>query len=130
IGPRHEHEYDVIIETLRELGYHVSDIPAVFSPHLLPPELGGAPQVRERVFITATYAPDQVPKDIEFGGPKPVATMADRFGDFDPKRDWRIEDILDDTHNVPGCELSDAEVHWISAWDEFVQIMRPLMGNR
>ena len=130
IGPRHQHEYDVIIETLRELGYHVSDAPAVFSPHLLPPTLGGTPQARERVFITATHAPDAVQHDAELGGPAPVATMADRFGDFDPKRDWNIDEILDDAHNIPGCTLSDAESHWISAWNEFVQIMRPIMNDR
>lgn len=130
IGPRHEHEYGVIIETLRDLGYHVSDTPSVFSPHLLPPTLGGAPQVRERVFITATYAPAQVPKDIRNGAPAPVATMSDRFGDFDPKRDWEIEELLDDAHNVPGCDLSGPENHWITAWDEFVKILRPLMDGR
>lgn len=130
IGPRHEHEYAVIIETLRELGYHVSDQPAVFSPHLLPPKFGGAPQVRERVFITATYAPDQVSKDREWGAPKPVATMLDRFAGFEPKRDWEIETMLDDSHNVPGCELTPAQEHWIDAWDEFVKVMRPLMGDR
>lgn len=130
IGPRHEHEYAVIIETLRDLGYHVSDEPAVFSPHLLPAELGGTPQVRERVFITATYAPDLVQSDVEHGGPQPVARMSDRFGQFDPKRDWSIDDVLDDAHSVPGCELSESETHWITAWDEFVKIMRPLMGER
>ena len=56
-GPRHLHEWQVIIETLREQGYRVSDTPAIFSPHLLPPERGGRPQVRERVFITATHNP-------------------------------------------------------------------------
>lgn len=130
IGPRHEHEYAVIIETLRELGYHVSDTPAVFSPHLLPPELGGAPQVRERVFITATYAPEQVATDLERGGPEPAVTMVDRFGDFDPRRDWEIESVLDDAHNIAGCYLTDSQTHWIEAWDEFVQIMRPLMAGR
>lgn len=137
IGPRHVHEWDVIIETLRDEGYHVSDQAAVFSPHLLPPSMGGTPQVRERVFITATHAPDTVAQDISWGGPAPVASMSDRFPVkpnvgkmFDPKSDWHLEDILDDSHTIPGCTLTDAETHWIDAWDEFVQIMRPLMGDR
>lgn len=50
-GPRHLHEWQVIIETLRSEGYLVSDSPGIFSPHLLSPEQGGRPQVRERVFI-------------------------------------------------------------------------------
>ena len=63
-GPRHLHEWQVIIETLREEGYRVSETPAIFSPHLLPPERGGRPQVRERVFITATYNPTGVGDDL------------------------------------------------------------------
>jgi DNA (cytosine-5)-methyltransferase 1 len=137
IGPRHEHEWDVIIETLRDEGYHVSDQASVFSPHLLPAWMGGAPQVRERVFITATYAPDRVAIDRATGGPQPAALMADRFPrtkgspvHFNPKADWNLEDILDDSHNIPGCDLKPGEMHWINAWDEFVKILRPLMGDR
>ena len=45
-GPRHRHEWNVIINALREQGYRVAEKPAVFSPHLLPPEMGGSPQFR------------------------------------------------------------------------------------
>ncbi len=47
-GPRHAHEWKVIIATLRQLGYRVSSEPLVVSPHRIRPEFGGRPQVRER----------------------------------------------------------------------------------
>jgi DNA (cytosine-5)-methyltransferase 1 len=90
IGPQHRHEWDVIIQSLRQEGYHVSARPAIFSPHLLPAWLGGTPQVRERVFITATLIPEPlrdelIPLDgrgeVDFRElvVKPVAQMSDRF---------------------------------------------------
>lgn len=119
-GPRHLHEWQVIIETLRDLDYRVSETPAIFSPHLLPPNRGGRPQVRERVFITATYNP----KGIGRGLPTmPVATNSVGVGGWDPKVEWDLDDLLDDSHVIPGCELSSSEVLWIDAWDDFVQIM-------
>lgn len=117
-GPRHEHEWQVIVETLREQRYRVSDTPAVFSPHLLPPEMGGRPQVRERVFITASRVDDPA-GDLTADpvvAPRPVAG-------WDPHT-WDLEtDLLDPDHEAPGCELSDAERYWIDAWDEFVRWM-------
>lgn len=117
-GPRHRHEWQVIIETLRAEGYRVSETPAIFSPHLLPPERGGRPQVRERVFITATHNPtgvgDGVPVEPPFGSGMPVDGWM-------PKDEWHLEDLLDDSHNIPGCDLTEAEERWIDAWDEWVQ---------
>lgn len=117
-GPRHLHEWQVIIETLRDQGYRVSETPAIFSPHLLPPERGGRPQVRERVFITATHNPTDLgdARQVE-----PVALPSDRIDGWDPKAEWHLEDLLDDSHNVPGCNLSDSERTWINAWDAWVQ---------
>ena len=148
IGPRHEHEWDVIIRTLREEGYNVSATPAIFSPHLLPKHLGGTPQVRERVFVTATYAPSTVPMqkdgrvDVKAEGPKPVATMADPFP-RDPDSEsprfvpgakdggWNLLDdgLLDDSHNIAGCDLTPTETLWIDAWDAFTQLMLERTGE-
>lgn len=117
-GPRHLHEWQVIIETLRDEGYRVSDTPAVFSPHLLPPERGGRPQVRERVFITATHDPDGLSEGLDVDPPIITGQAVDGW---DPKAEWHLEELLDDTHNIPGCNLTKAERLWIDAWDEFVQ---------
>lgn len=116
-GPRHMHEWQVIIETLREEGYRVSEVPAIFSPHLLPPERGGRPQVRERVFITATLGAENASRELDV--PPPISTGHPVDG-WEPAT-WHLEELLDDSHNVPGCNLTDAERHWIDAWDEFVQ---------
>ena len=117
-GPRHRHEWQVIIETLRDEGYVVSDIPAVFSPHLLPPERGGRPQIRERVFIVAVRGAD--PADARQAMIIPPVECRP-VGGWDPQT-WNLEEDLplDPVPDVPGCELSDAEIHWIEAWNDFV----------
>lgn len=127
-GPRHAHEWQVIVETLREQGYRVSDVPAIFSPHLLPRDHGGRPQVRERVFVTATYNPDRLDEGMPV---LPVATPRDRVDGFEPG-DWDLAtDLpLDADHHVTGCDLSNAETLWIDAWDEWVRIMWELGEGR
>src|SRR5665647_2172046 len=119
-GPRHRHEWQVIIETLRDEGYRVSETPAVFSPHQLPPTHGGRPQVRERVFITATYNPGGIDDDIPA---EPVVSPRTRVDGFDPSQEWSLDDFLDADHHAEGCDLTAAERLWIDAWDDFVQIM-------
>ena len=118
-GPRHVHEMEIIVRTLREAGYRVSDQPSVFSPHLLPKSKGGRPQIRERVFITATYNPKNIGSD---SAVEPVAIPKPERG-WNPQN-WNLEkDLpLDHTSVVPGCTLSAQEKLWIDAWDEWVQL--------
>lgn len=125
-GPRHHHEWQVILETLREQGYRVADTPAIFSPHLLPPELGGRPQVRDRVFVTATRVPDDC-YDLTAA---PVVTRQPVNG-WDPHA-WDLESDLplDPDHHADGCDLSDSERLWIEAWDDFVRLMGEVRGGR
>jgi DNA (cytosine-5)-methyltransferase 1 len=126
-GPRHFHEWQVIIETLRDEGYRVSETPAVFSPHQLPTSHGGRPQVRERVFITATYNPTGIDDGFE---PEPVVSPRTRVNGFDPSTEWAVDDFLEPDHHATGCDLSAAERLWIDAWDDFVQVMREERGGR
>ncbi len=117
-GPRHKHEWEVIVERLRAEGYVVSEVPAIFSPHLLPLDLGGRPQIRERVFITATYDPDNLNELNPV--PPPVAHASLREGE-----EWDLKQDLPllRRKKIPGTELSPDETRWIDAWDEWVRYM-------
>lgn len=81
--------WQVIVERLHELGYKVNSKPLVFSPHLLHPDLGGAPQFRERVFVLGEHrdygADERLDWDFHIAN-KPV-------GDWDP-RQWDLRQWL------------------------------------
>ncbi|RCK70162.1 DNA (cytosine-5-)-methyltransferase [Desertihabitans brevis] len=120
-GPRHAHEWDTIIRTLRQIGYRVSSRPAVFSPHLLPPSSGGTPQVRHRVFICGTYiGPERTAAELAAGRePDPVVNPVAVDG-WNPAS-WRTEWILDEEPTAARYRLSAEEVRWIDVWDDLVQ---------
>lgn len=123
-GPRHLHEWQVIIETLRAQGYRVSETAAVLSPHQLPHELGGRPQVRERVFIAATYNPEGLDSGLE---PEVVtAAIARRADDWELATDLPLDP---DTH-VSGCDLSGDEVSWLDAWNAWVEMMWEIRAHQ
>jgi DNA (cytosine-5)-methyltransferase 1 len=124
-GPRHTHEMEVIVSTLRERGYRVSERPSIFSPHLLPKHLGGRPQVRERVFITATYNPKGIGSSLDV---KP-AVLPVPVDNWNPQK-WNLsKDLpLDQGPQEPNCKLSESEIHWIDAWDEWVRLYKKLSG--
>jgi DNA (cytosine-5)-methyltransferase 1 len=127
-GPRHKHEWEVIIQTLRDEGYRVSETPAVFSPHLLPKHLGGRPQIRERVFITATHNP----KGIKQSEPVlPPVSTAEKIAGWNPQK-WNLaKDLpLEPGNKIAGTKLSSAEIAWIDAWDEWVQLYYELSGGK
>jgi DNA (cytosine-5)-methyltransferase 1 len=118
-GPRHRHEWDVIVRTLREAGYRVAPEPGIFSPHLLPRRLGGRPQVRERVFIVAVRDDGDgsgiLSDDSPIVNNRPVEN-------WDPMK-WRLSSGLPllRSKEVEGCSLSDSETLWIDAWNDFVE---------
>jgi len=117
-GPRHLHEWQVVVERLRAEGYRVSETPAIFSPHLLPLEQGGRPHVRERVFITATYDPDGL-----MDGADPLPPVENRSLRGGEEWDLEVDLPLDPDHEANGLGLSDDERRWLLAWDEWVRIM-------
>ncbi len=116
-GPRHRHEWQLIIETLQEQKYRVSESPAVLSPHRLGPDRGGRPQVRERVFITATHNPSGLDAGLPVA---PVANPKELIDSFDPATEWELNDILDNDDENTGYSLGENERYWIDAWDEWI----------
>ncbi len=124
-GPRHAHEWEIIIKTLRELGYRVSSIPFVVSPHKIHPMNGGRPQVRERVLICATRIPNGSRRLHEEPG---LPNMLQSFSGWDPK-DWKLESHLplEKRLNLREKEiysLNDQESKWIECWSDFVDRFR------
>ena len=120
-GPRHLHEWQVIIETLAAQGYRVSDIPTVLSPHRLHPKLGGRPQVRERVFIVAVRTTETDPSKLIEKSPFLDTKL---IKEWDPL-DWNLEKHLplDPKLKDPSLALAPKETYWIDAWNEFVEAM-------
>ncbi len=129
-GPRHASTWNTIVATLRDLGYKVSGVPTVFSPHNLPRELGGRPQTRDRVFITGTYV----------GAERAWAESVDQpllpnkpVDGWDPQR-WDLAADLP-LQKDPAARmeygLNRIETQWINVWDEFIHLVRPrLLGGK
>lgn len=87
VGPRHRHTtFTTIITALEGLGYIVSPEPTIISPHRIPPEMGGGPQIRDRVYILAIRA-DVTSEQLPF--PKFEYPPA-----WNPKTGWSITESL------------------------------------
>lgn len=124
-GPRHIHEWQVIIQTLRDLGYRVSEDPMVVSPHLIRNEYGGRPQVRNRVFIAATRIPKDVPN---FKANVSIPNLFPVTNGWDPQS-WSLEnhlplEKLKSQKDKKDTGLNESEIEWIEAWNDFVVTMR------
>jgi DNA (cytosine-5)-methyltransferase 1 len=123
-GPRHKHEWEVIIRTLRSLGYRVSSIPLVVSPHKISPSHGGRPQSRERVLIAATL--DQAQRNHLAMEPESI-DLSHAFENWDPKN-WNLKKHLPlDSSMSPlsksKLKLTSTELNWIEAWNEFIEMI-------
>ena len=121
-GPRHrDTTFRTIVRTLRELGYRTANQPAVFSPHLLPREMGGRPQVRERVFILAHYVgASRAQAPLAFD--EPIVTPKSLQWEW-RKEQWDLQrDLpLQNDDEVDGrFKLESAELKMIQTWDRLL----------
>jgi DNA (cytosine-5)-methyltransferase 1 len=111
----------VIVERLHELGYKVNSTPLVFSPHLLHPDQGGAPQFRERVFLLGEHSDynSQEPLDWDFHVPnQPVGDW--RTGDWDLKQWLKEHPALEDDLTAYRWDERSARFQHAVAWGELL----------
>ena len=138
-GPRHVHEWEIIIKSLRQAGYRVSHKAAVFSPVSVAPEFGGHPQTRDRVFIAATrIKPTQPTPEAQERFDDGTLELPDPFEDIEPisldglrmTREWDLmEDLPLDQAHVGGSSVSAEEWRWVDHWDDWVQKTRDMLAH-
>lgn len=119
-GPRHRETWAIIRDTIREAGYVTLDEPIVLSPHVLHPDDGGAPQVRERVFILASRDKNHLGRIKQI---QESITSGEISRGWNQHK-WRISSILlpdSKIANVHKYRLSNDELAWVEAWEWFVQ---------
>lgn len=135
-GPRHEKTWLMIVEQLRQAGYKVSDTPTVFSPHFLPPDKGGSPQVRDRVFICATYVGSEK-RARELSTSEvvvPRESVPTVQGDEWSPTAWDLDTtplpwngnqplLLPEDDYTANYGLTVSEIAWLDVWDDFVERM-------
>lgn len=126
IGPRHVRDYERVLEELRALGYHVSAVPTVLSPHLLPEEHGGSPQHRERVFIVGLRA-NRGSSESTLDSMPPIVPR-NPFPGWDPL-DWNLRDFLRRRAPIEIGERKSLRVSSetqtaVDTWNEFLERFR------
>jgi DNA (cytosine-5)-methyltransferase 1 len=89
-GPRHIHEWEVIIQTLRDLGYRVSEDPHVVSPHLIKPEFGGRHKCGKEFLSQQHLIPKGMPN---FKSNVEIPDLSTVMDGWDPQS-WNLEKHL------------------------------------
>jgi DNA (cytosine-5)-methyltransferase 1 len=123
-GSRHKQDWETIVSSIRSAGYRISSQPTIVSPHQLPRSLGGTPQHRTRLFITATYNPRQN-SEIEFETPEPAITTSNLRTIAAAMQDWDIlAELPAISRDYSGTRLSQAEELWLECWNDLVETLQ------
>lgn len=121
-GPRHKHEWEVIIGTLRELNYRVSDEPLIISPHNILPQYGGRPQTRPRIYIAATYVPKKLQNKYTLFADNlnlsPV-TVKNNLTNWNLLLDLKMDSKLT-KKQIEILKLSKQEEYWLTVWENLL----------
>jgi len=120
-GPRHIEDYRRMIKLLRQLGYAVSDIPTILSPHEIPPDQGGTPQHRQRLFIGAVKVGSKRAQMLK--GTRPLLGR-DPFSNHGTW-EWSVHEFLDSKEvNNRDLQINEEQSRAIEAWQQFLMKFR------
>jgi DNA (cytosine-5)-methyltransferase 1 len=115
-GPKHTHTWEVVISSLRELGYRVSSTPVILSPHWIAPEDGGTPQNRERVYILATKVGAEAAAEEVL----PTIQLKKWAGTWQLEEDLPLQLDKDLGDELKELKWTRAEEFWVIAWEDLV----------
>jgi DNA (cytosine-5)-methyltransferase 1 len=125
VGPKHHADYLTMIRLLRELGYAVSEVPTILSPHEIPKKYGGSPQHRQRVFIGAVRVGTK--RAIEL---RDIAPLLPRnpFSDLEDVS-WSIKDEIaqineEQVNSKRNLRVGDDQFNAVTMWEDFLQQYR------
>lgn len=129
-GPKHKHTWALIIRVLRDLGYQVSDVPTIISPHLISPKQGGTPQVRDRVYIVGVYVGKQKAWKL---ADESFSLNRERMNNWKPT-DWNLEEhLLQGDHEIEDInsyKVSKDRLDVIEMWNTFLKMVGANKGKR
>jgi DNA (cytosine-5)-methyltransferase 1 len=129
-GPKHKHTWALIIRVLRDLGYHVSDLPSIVSPHAIPPNLGGTPQVRDRVYIIGVYVGKQKAWK---RADETFCINKEKLSSWKPTS-WSLAKHLlqedSEIENINIYKVSRERMEIIQMWDSFLKMVGAAKGKR
>lgn len=129
-GPRHRHTWSLILRVLRDLGYHVSDIPTILSPHLLSPSVGGTPQIRDRVYIVGVYVGKQIAWKLS---DDPFYLDKSSLNDWKPTN-WNLEKHLlqkdEEIESLSVYGISREREMVLDIWEDFLNSVGASRGKR
>jgi DNA (cytosine-5)-methyltransferase 1 len=121
-GPRHKHEWEVIIRTLRELNYRVSDEPLIISPHNILPQYGGRPQTRPRIYIAATYVPKNLQNKYTLFADNlnlNEVTVKNNLTNWNLLSDLKMDSKLTQKQEEI-LKLNQQEEYWLNVWENLL----------
>ena len=121
-GPRHENTWNTIVRLIKAAGYVIHEEPLIFSPHLLSKNRGGAPQVRDRVYILAIRQDidsheERLRKITKFN----KQLRAKKFKNPDT---WEIRDHIYPDQKIPNLNdyfLNSEDERYLEAWNDLVE---------